>query len=103
MEVCPHCGEELKPGALSCRSCGSDAATGWKEDLDYYSVELPEDPPSKRYRERNMLTRILLGILAAAIISPIVFWVIGLPGGKELAIALGPVPVGQPILRRGRL
>ena len=40
---CPHCGEPLENDAENCPSCGSDDETGWKSDLDYYAVELPED------------------------------------------------------------
>ncbi len=32
--ACPSCGEPVKVGALACRSCGSDADTGWSEDAD---------------------------------------------------------------------
>jgi hypothetical protein len=45
MDECPHCGEPLEDSAESCPHCGSDFETGWKSDLDYYSVELPEDDP----------------------------------------------------------
>lgn len=40
---CPHCGEPLDDDARSCPHCGSDEETGWNPDVDYYSVELPED------------------------------------------------------------
>lgn len=43
MIPCPHCGEPISERATSCRHCGSDAETGWHEDVDYYSVDLPED------------------------------------------------------------
>jgi hypothetical protein len=43
MDECPHCGEPLKEDAECCPYCGSDFETGWKPDVDYYSVELPED------------------------------------------------------------
>lgn len=42
MVPCPHCGEPLPENATFCRYCGSDAETGWDEDVDYHSVELPE-------------------------------------------------------------
>ncbi|MFA6623003.1 MAG: zinc ribbon domain-containing protein [Fibrobacteraceae bacterium] len=40
--VCPHCGEPLPPGAISCRHCGSDAQTGWKEGSDFTDLETPD-------------------------------------------------------------
>jgi uncharacterized membrane protein YvbJ len=43
MYDCPHCGEPLEEDASSCPYCGSDSETGWKPDVDYYSLELPED------------------------------------------------------------
>ncbi|MBT3378234.1 MAG: hypothetical protein HN742_38280 [Lentisphaerae bacterium] len=27
--TCPHCGAEVRAGALACQACGSDAETGW--------------------------------------------------------------------------
>ena len=43
MDECPHCGEPIEEDATFCRHCGSDEETGWSPDVDYYSVELPED------------------------------------------------------------
>ena len=40
---CPNCGEPVKNESSFCPHCGSDAETGWKPDVDYYSIELPED------------------------------------------------------------
>lgn len=28
--ICPHCGQDIKPDAISCTHCGSDWHTGWK-------------------------------------------------------------------------
>lgn len=41
---CAHCGAPLPAGARSCRECGSDAETGWKDEEELFlaSVELPE-------------------------------------------------------------
>ena len=38
---CPHCGERVPGGALSCPSCGSDAETGWDEDGDVWAGDVP--------------------------------------------------------------
>lgn len=40
---CPNCGEPLEENASFCPHCGSDPETGWNPDVDYYSIELPED------------------------------------------------------------
>lgn len=42
---CPHCGAPIDARRVSCPECGSDAATGWRssEDIDYESIELPDD------------------------------------------------------------
>jgi len=40
---CPHCGEPVDENAQACPHCDSDQETGWKGDVDYYSVELPDD------------------------------------------------------------
>jgi hypothetical protein len=45
MDDCPHCGEPIDEDAESCPHCGSDAETGWMEDADDASVDLPEDEP----------------------------------------------------------
>ncbi len=38
---CPHCGADVLIGAAACRSCGSDANTGWAEDAAARGVDLP--------------------------------------------------------------
>jgi hypothetical protein len=44
MFYCPNCHESIADdNAQSCPHCGSDAETGWKPDVDYHSLELPED------------------------------------------------------------
>ncbi len=41
---CPVCGEEVPEGALSCRACGADDETGWKQDpeTEAQGLDLPE-------------------------------------------------------------
>jgi zinc-ribbon domain len=38
---CPHCGAQVARGALACPECGSDAASGWSEDAEAWSGDLP--------------------------------------------------------------
>lgn len=40
--ICPHCGVELKDDATSCRHCGSDKNTGWKDGAEFADEELPD-------------------------------------------------------------
>ena len=86
---CPHCGEELADNAKACRACGSDAETGWSEDIDHHSVEIPEflhpddaggwDRPK---RARGFRIALVL-ILVASLIVPLGYYV-----SKELAAVL---------------
>jgi hypothetical protein len=39
--ACPHCGHAVRVGALACPDCGSDAQSGWSEDADAWSGDLP--------------------------------------------------------------
>ena len=38
---CPSCGARLKADSVFCHECGSDAETGWREDADLESLDLP--------------------------------------------------------------
>ncbi len=38
---CPNCGYEVKVGSPACPECGSDEKTGWSEEADDYSNDLP--------------------------------------------------------------
>lgn len=46
---CQHCGASLGPGALACRECGSDAATGWAEDAETSQFADPTTLESGEY------------------------------------------------------
>ncbi len=37
---CPACGKPVPEGAISCRACGADEATGWREDDETERQEL---------------------------------------------------------------
>jgi hypothetical protein len=39
--VCPHCGADVPAKARSCPECGSDESTGWAEDADTWSADIP--------------------------------------------------------------
>lgn len=72
-EICPHCGSHFKAGRPACPDCGSDASTGWRdpEDLDYLSVELPDDlqDPVRGGKGLGWPARILIGLMIAAMIA----------------------------------
>ena len=38
---CPNCGADVPVRSLACRSCGSDAETGWSEDSRAKGLDLP--------------------------------------------------------------
>ncbi len=48
---CPHCGQPLDPRAAFCRECGSDGQTGWRDDVEETSLELPEDMDDADYAD----------------------------------------------------
>lgn len=59
---CPHCGEPVADdNAQMCPHCGSDDETGWRGDVDYHSLEIPEE-----WDERDT-KRALLGLPASAL------------------------------------
>ncbi|MCA8941168.1 MAG: hypothetical protein KDB80_01295 [Planctomycetes bacterium] len=65
---CPHCGAIFRRGRLACPECGSDAETGWRdsEDIDYLSVELPDDTVAESTTSVWRLIAVAAAILAAA-------------------------------------
>ncbi len=71
---CPHCGAQFPAGRLACPECGSDAETGWKdaEEIDYQSIELPDDEAPREPRSRVgwwiAFALALLGMLAFALL-----------------------------------
>ncbi len=76
MDLCPHCGEELPPGAVACRACGSDASTGWQRDAESSSVELPEpsETPSAREQGLGPFAKIVLLVCAVGLALPLFRW-----------------------------
>lgn len=43
-EVCPVCGEDVPPKALSCPECGACHNSGWKDDAySHDGLDLPDD------------------------------------------------------------
>ena len=73
MFECPHCGAQVREGRLACPECGSDADTGWQssEEIDYQSVELPEDTPTAPGRPSHWVK--LVGLL---IVLAFVLWIL---------------------------
>jgi len=41
--VCPNCGAEVPHNAKACPECGSDEKTGWSEEANTGSLDLPEE------------------------------------------------------------
>jgi hypothetical protein len=60
---CPNCGAPVREGSRSCRGCGSDAQTGWRDDDEAASesIEIPEEELSpgdyRSFLEREGLAR----------------------------------------------
>ena len=42
-ETCPNCGADVPRNARACPECGSDESTGWSEDAQAQSLDLPEE------------------------------------------------------------
>ena len=42
-EICPVCGEDVPPGARACPGCGADHETGWSDEANETTVDLPDD------------------------------------------------------------
>jgi hypothetical protein len=42
-EICPVCGEDVPPGARACPGCGADHDTGWSDEANETTVDLPDD------------------------------------------------------------
>jgi hypothetical protein len=65
-DLCPHCGATLPPRAVACRECGSDFETGWSDDVEYESIELPEGTLSET---RSPARRTIAILCAIAILA----------------------------------
>ena len=68
---CPHCGFELKPGALSCPHCGSDENTGWSDNTIYDGIDLPE--PAEEPRRKFVVIQDLKILIALIIIFSLIW------------------------------
>lgn len=58
--VCQHCGAALAARARFCRSCGSDARTGWSEEGEFSGLEVStelEDDEYDAFLEREFPER----------------------------------------------
>jgi hypothetical protein len=42
-DTCPNCGADVPRNAKACPECGSDESTGWSEDAQAQSLDLPDD------------------------------------------------------------
>jgi hypothetical protein len=96
--VCPHCGAEVRPGALACRECGSDAETGWGDPDEISSLgaltslpdaldpELPAPRPTGGRRGLRIAGILGLGLAAAGILVWAVGWQIGVRAAAVVAV-----------------
>ncbi|MHC4512630.1 MAG: hypothetical protein ACYTGW_05670 [Planctomycetota bacterium] len=75
---CPECGTEFPAGRLACPECGSDAETGWKdeEEVQYQSVDLPDEEWSSQDKPKGLYGRYLLLALILAILGILIFAVV---------------------------
>ena len=74
---CPHCGADVPAGASVCRECGSDASTGWQsgEEIDYQSLELPDDDEPATRSERAQRSR-WYAVVALLAVAALVAWLV---------------------------
>jgi hypothetical protein len=78
-ETCPNCGESFPAGRLACPGCGSDAETGWREseDIDYMSLDLPEDEPEPTRSQRRGRSFPLGRVILIVTLAAFAWWCLG--------------------------
>lgn len=91
--TCPHCGADVRAGALACPECGSDAGTGWSAQASDWAGELPAgygDDPDFDYEEvlrseglapgarpsRAALRRRLIVAVGVLLIACLLLWLV---------------------------
>jgi hypothetical protein len=74
--LCPHCGARMK---TACPACGTPAESGWKL-CPKCGTALPETPNDSYVPAQPRRDRKLLGIIAAAVLIPILLFVVGAIG-----------------------
>ena len=42
-ETCPNCGADVPRNAKACPECGSDEKTGWSDEAQAQSLDLPDE------------------------------------------------------------
>jgi hypothetical protein len=92
MDECPHCGEPIEEEAIRCPHCGSDMETGWNPEVDYCSLELPEDDREREEVRPSDSRRLRWSVVAAAVLIALsvvgfLWTVVGL-GGRPALYAL---------------
>jgi len=101
---CSHCGAPLPPHAVACRECGSDAETGWNRDVEYLSVELPEDSETadrraSRERNRDARRRTIAVLCVFGLLGGVIA---GLAGYHTLWKTLLVIALGLPLALSAR-
>ena len=74
---CPNCGADVPIGSKACRECGSDEGTGWQssEEVDYQSLELPDDDGPMTRTERVQGSR-WLSVVVVVMVATLVAWLV---------------------------
>jgi len=79
---CPHCGAEVRANAKVCRTCGSDADTGWmsSEEIDYQSLDIPDgygpDDESTQLPSGSPRWVVVTAIVLLAAMLVVVLWLL---------------------------
>ena len=79
-ETCPNCGADVPRNARACPDCGSDESTGWSENAQTQSLDLPDDEfnydefvqrefgKPKRSPQRLLWTLVAVGLLVGFVL-----------------------------------
>jgi hypothetical protein len=92
--TCPHCGADVSAGAPACRECGSDAETGWSDDVHVWSANIPagydeeDDFDYDAFVAREFpdqvstkldIKKLAMAVVVAILCLALLLWTIGFP------------------------